>query len=353
MVKSVGFGRRKLIQEIISQNWKIKNPEDKKYNYNELLFIIQEMLEEEGKGYLQKGGSIMRGHSVFRDFVKHLLYRNIANYDSMVLITSDKGTGKSSAAMTLAREWCRLLGIRFNPDRHIAYNNSDMMNKIDNLNHFEPIIADEAVRFATSADWAKKEHKQLKKKLAQVRTKHLFYILCFPLKVVKLEKTYLESFTNYWIDLYARGQGVIYVKDKNPLQDSWRLSMFKDVGSYTEFTSSTQIADKLKKHSNFWSLIRFPKPPEWLYSRYIKIREKNVYDDENVLQNVSKEDIHNALLVLSLRDIMMHDSTLSMSRILLHISSEYDVKLNKAQLTRAIEDAKQLVIKVREKAIEA
>ena len=235
-------------------------------------------------------------------------------------------TGKSSAAIMLAKAWCKLLGITFDPKRHIAYNNSDVMNKIDNLNQFEPIIADEAIRFAcvvgwtkiktpkgeieikdlegkqnfevysfnektqkeeiqiaekcikvkndivyelelengnkiqatkehkfltnngwkmlselnegddltnkkiksikkigikpvydiinvrknnnyianecvahnSSADWAKKENKELKKKLAQVRTKHLLYILCFPLKINKLEKTYLESFVNYW-----------------------------------------------------------------------------------------------------------------------------------------------------------
>ena len=118
---------------------------------------------------------------------------------------------------------------------------------------------DEAIRFASSAEWAKKENKELKKKLAQVRTKHLLYILCFPLKINKLEKTYLESFTNYWIDLFDRGKGAIYVKDKNPLQDSWRINEFKKIGSYTEFTSLAQVEKKLKKHPNFWQIIKFPK----------------------------------------------------------------------------------------------
>ena len=68
------------------------------------------------------------------------MYRNLANYDSMVLLTAAKGTGKSSAAIMLARQWCKLIGIRFDPNRHIAYNNADVMNKIDKLNKFEPII---------------------------------------------------------------------------------------------------------------------------------------------------------------------------------------------------------------------
>jgi len=488
----IGFGQRRLIRKIVEDNWK-STPEKKIYTYNDLLYIFQEMFTEEGKAY-QEGFSIMRGYNVFRSFAKLLLYRNIANYDSMVLITSDKGcitgdclldmprdlkkypkgiplkdldgkgpiyvysfnnktkklelkssdgvefvkeddvyelelnngmkikatgdhpfmlangkykklkelknndyvfyfkdenifigqqisikhlgkqkvydvvnvrdnhnfivngfvvsnTGKSSAAMMLAREHCKLLGIKFNPARHIAYNNADMMNKIDSLNKFEPIIADESIRFALSSEWSKKENKELKKKLAQVRTKHLLFILCFPLKVLKVEKTYLESFTNYWIDLFGRGVGAIYVKDKNPAYDSWKIADFKKIGSYTEFTNLNVVRDKLKKHGNFWQIIKFPKPPEWLYKRYLKVREKNVYDDENVLKNISKEDIHRAALILSLKDILMQDTALSINRVILHIKNEYDISLSKQMVQAAIEDSAQLISKVREQAI--
>lgn len=343
----VGFGRRKLVNEIITKNWKIEDPQLIKYTYDNLLFVIQEMMSEEGKGYLQPNSGAY-GHKIFREFTKLLLYRNLANYDSMILLTADKGTGKSSAAIMLAKEWCKLLGIQFNPDRHIAYNNADVMSKIDKLNKFEPIICDEAIRFASSADWAKKENKELKKKLGQVRTKHLLYILCFPLKIHKLEKTYLESYTNYWIDLYARGKGAIYVKDKNPTQDSWRVKEFAKMGSYTEFTIESKIKEKLKKHPNFWQLIKFPKPPKALYEKYLKVREKNIYDDENILKNLSKEDIHRALLILALRDIMRDDVQLSVNRVMLHIKNEYDINLTKNMIQNAIEDSKQLVIKTKE-----
>ena len=318
MDEGLGYGRRRLIDQIIKENW-ATDPALKSFSYVEVLFVIQEMLAGEGKAYLEsRHHSIHLGYEVFREFVKLLLYRNAANFDSMILITADKGMGKSSAAIMIAREWCKLLGIKFSPKRHIAYSNADVMNKIDTLNKFEPIIADEAVRFASGADWAKKENKDLKKKLAQVRTKHLLYILCFPLKIIKLEKNYLESFTNYWIDLYGRGHGAVYVKDKNPVQDVWRLRAFEKIGSYNEFTSRHLILERLKKHPNFWTSIKFPKPPEWLYNKYIEEREHNVYDDENIMASISKEDIYKALLVLSLRDIMEHDSTITPNRILLH-----------------------------------
>jgi len=350
MSEGLGIGRRRLIKKIAVANFG-DDAEKKQYRYNDMLYLIQEMLDEEGKGYQEETTSL-RGHAVFRNFVKHMMYRNLANYDSMVLLTSEKGTGKSSAAIMLAREWCRLLGIRFDPARHIAYNNADVMNKIDALNKFEPIVCDEAIRFASAADWNKKENKELKKKLAQVRTKHLFYILCFPLKIYKLEKTYLESYVNYWVDLFARGKGACYVKDKNPVQDSWRMKEFQKIGSYTEFTILSKVEQNLKKHPNFWMIVKFPKPPGWLYTRYLKVREKNIYDDENVLSNVSKEDIHRALLILALRDIMMHDTTLTMNRIILHCTNTYDIKLTKGMVQGAVEDSKQLVEKVREQQLE-
>ena len=84
----------------------------------------------------------------------------------------------------------------------------DIINVKNNNNY----IANNFVVHNSSADWAKKENRELKKKLAQVRTKHLLYILCFPLKVAKVEKTYLESFTNYWC---LTGDTKITTRDRN------------------------------------------------------------------------------------------------------------------------------------------
>ena len=135
----LGFARRRLIDKIVLHNWGLEKPELKQYSYDEILFIVQEMMNNEGKFYME-GGSIGRGYHVFREFTKYLLYRNLANFDSMLLITAPKGIGKSSAAIMIARQWCKLIGISFNPDRHIAYNNNDVVRKIDQLNKFEPII---------------------------------------------------------------------------------------------------------------------------------------------------------------------------------------------------------------------
>lgn len=347
MEEGLGIGKRKLIDEIIKKNWKTNNPTLFKFSYKELLYIFQEFLTDEGKLYLEKRTDGM-GHARFRKFVEHLLYRNLANYDSMVLLTGDKGSGKSSVAMMIAKYWCKLIGIRFDPKRHLAYNNADLVKKIAVLKKFEPIVADEAVRFCTTEEWAKKENKKLKIKLAQVRTKHLLFILCFPLKVEKVDKVYLESFVNYWVDIFGRGLGAAFVKDRNPAKDAWRIKSFSKIGSYNEFTSITQVEKVLKKHPNFWTTMRFPKPSKTLYSRYLEVREKTVYDDDNVVGLIGKEDIYKALLVLALRDIMQHDQSLTMNRIILHLKNEYDIALTKTMIEDTIKDSEQMIKRIKE-----
>jgi hypothetical protein len=153
-------------------------------------------------------------------------------------------------------------------------------------------------------------------------------------------------------DVYTRGSAAVFVRDANPVADSWRLKDFIKIGTYNEFTSPEKIKERLSKHPNFWTVMKVPRVPEKLYEKYLKVREQNVYDDSNVLANVSKQDIYNAFLILSLRDIMSHDNMYALSRIILHIKNEHDVYLNKQQVTDCIKDAEQLIQKIKEQAVD-
>jgi hypothetical protein len=126
---------------------------------------------------------------------------------------------------------------------------------------------------------------------------------------------------------------------------------FLKLGSYNEFTKLNLIENILKKHPNFWTMIKFPKPPKWLYTKYLRVREFNVYDNKDIMATLTNEDIIKALMVLTLKDIITDDSTLTMHRILLHIKNKYDITLKKKHLFDVVEDAKQLVVKLQEKAI--
>lgn len=332
-----------LFEKVVNETF---SPEKKEFSKGEVLLILNEMTKAEKyypRGKIGKG----QKYKVFKYFVRYCLYRNLANFDTMLLLTGDKGVGKSSFAIMLAREWCSLLGLTFSPRHHMAYSNQQVQDRIDNLPRFHPLIADEAVNFASAAEWAKLENRDLRKKIAQVRTRHLFFILCWPMKVNKIEKSYLDSFVNYWIHMVRRGVGAIFVKDINPVTDSWRLSLFKDLGGFTEFTNIEKVKKKLQAHPNFWYIITAPKPSEEFYRRYLIIREKNIYNASDMISNMTKQDIHKAVLVKVLQDIMIRDSSLSMKRLLLHIKNEYGFDMRESELKAVIADADMLIQKLK------
>ena len=84
-----------------------------------------------------------------------------------------------------------------------------------------------------------------------------------------------------------------------------------------------------------------------MYSKYLEVREHNVYNDETLRENVTTEDVHRALLLLALQDIMMNDVTLNLNRIALHIKNQYDLPISKKHIQEIMLDSKQIVTKIR------
>lgn len=336
---------QQLFENVLDKNFdKTKD----NFSKSEILFILGEMSNTTKYYKNSRAKGIVPKHKVFKYFVRYLLYRNLANFDALILISGVKGSGKSSFAMMLAKEWCGLIGRPFSTNKYIAYTNLQVQDKIDNLEKFSPLICDESINFCTTENWAKAENKQLKMKLGQVRTKHLLYILCFPLKITKVDKVYRDSYMNYWIELFARGIGALFCRDMNPVQDSWRLDDFKHLQSYTEFTNVEKVKKALMRHPNFWYIITAPKPPEALYNQYLVYREQNVYGEAGVLESVTRQDIYRAALIKVLQDIMIRDSSLSMKRLLLQIKNEYGIDMRESDLTSLIKDAEMLLIKLRD-----
>ena len=138
---TISYTNLRLIREILKQRFDNKQV----LTHDEILILFDEFWSSP-ENYIGniKGKSLAlqksEARKVFEGFVEYLLYRNIANYDSMVLLTSNKGMGKSSFAIMLAWTWCKLIGIKFDSDRHIAYTNQQVQDKVDKLNPFEPLI---------------------------------------------------------------------------------------------------------------------------------------------------------------------------------------------------------------------
>jgi len=204
---------------------------------------------------------------------------------------------------------------------------------------------DEAIDFAAAQNWNKRENKELKIKFGKIRTKHLLFILCWPWKINKLDKVYFESNINYWCDLFTRGEGAVFVKDLNPCNDPWKLDIFKDIGSFTEFTNKYDIERIYQKHPNFWSMVRCNKPSAQFYQKYLAIREANVYNNKDVMDSMDENDIIRAFIINSLEEVFMKGATKGYKRIQKHLKEIYNFDVKETELKDIFTDAKQLVDK--------
>jgi len=286
--------------------------------------------------------TLNRGYDKFRYFANYLFQRATRNFDNMILLTGVKGAGKSSAGIMLAREWCKIMGKPLVPERDIVYTNKQLIKRIDEASPWSVILCDEAINFATAENWNKPENKELKIKLGTVRTKHILFILALPWKIKKLDKVYFDSYINYWIDLYERGEGAVFVKDLNPSGDPWKLKNFEDLGAYNEFTTPEQVKKKLEKHPNFWTMMKIPNVPKKLYDRYLVVRESNVYNHGDVISSVNQKDGVIALMLKALYDITLKGSTGTIKRLAKHFEEKYNVNIPIKLIESIFADSEQL-----------
>ena len=60
---------------------------------------------------------------------------------------------------------------------------------------------------------------------------------------------------------------------------------------------------------------------------------------------MNEKDKLKALLILTLRDLVMYDTSLSISRVVHHIKNVYNIDITEELLQNEIEDAKKLIAK--------
>jgi len=77
---------QQLFEKVVDEKYKDK----KEFTRTEVLIILNEMTKAEKyypKGHILKGAK----YKVFKYFVRYCLYRSLANYDTMVLLSGNKG----------------------------------------------------------------------------------------------------------------------------------------------------------------------------------------------------------------------------------------------------------------------
>jgi len=250
--------------------------------------------------------------------------------DVFSITSSFKGFGKSSTILQLCRKYIQLFGLtcqdckheffytgkaivdgkngfssvdelhencpkcgssavkrtsRFNIDRYLAWDNEDLKEKIyTELPKYSPIMVDEGVRLFMGEDWNKTESKQLKKLVAQMRTKGFIVLTNIP-KFKWIEGKYRNDMTSFWIRVLKRGLNLVLEPDLGETDDPWHLKEFEYLlGSYSYRTSTQELIDKAEKlkrrHPCVIDYFFVPKVPDEIYAEYQKSRDKKAFARE-------------------------------------------------------------------------
>jgi len=205
--------------------------------------------------------------------------------DCMILITGDKGDGKSSLILRMGLIWHKITGKPFTLRNHITYtkNPQEIKEKLFKLKQsggYQFVGHDEAARFLLGEDWAKKESKELKKVFAEIRTAHLIQAFACPFKIKRVDSKYIESLFHFWIHIFDRDKAVIFRKNKNPGAEAYDLKIFDKIKFVSPNPTNAEwlrILSKLRRSPNFYATIRWGKIPTKVYSSYLKYREKAVW----------------------------------------------------------------------------
>ena len=278
-----------------------------------------------------------------RDFVLYIRAMQESDLDVFTITSAKKGLGKSTLIIQIARNYLFVFGLKCKACKHewvytgkaiisgeygeiklkeekimeacpkchsvenvegvneidldiyLAYDNSDVEKLIYELPEYSPIVADEGVRIMMGEDFAKGESKSLKRLFAQMRTKHLLFLVNIQ-KFRWIESKYRDDMATFWIRILKRGLNLILEPDLGEVDDPWHLKEFQDIlGSYFYFTPENEIqerAEKLvNKHPCCRDWFKTPPLPADLYARYLEIRDRKAYEKKDPLKKLDQKEI--------------------------------------------------------------
>ena len=213
--------------------------------------------------------------------------------DIVIAVDGSKGVGKSTLSMQIAKRYLNLLGKEFDVYKHVAYTFNQIKNAIKEIEENKVLIIDEAVNVMMAEDWSKFESKYLKKVFAKLRVKHELCILCIP-DFFWLDKKYRGKMINFWVHVYQRGKGVVFVPIRNPgIEDPWfRDWLIKKLKvKMTDFSSSETFENAISRYPCFLDFVSFPKLEDKYYLPYLERRKEATIEAEDEITTRGKGDI--------------------------------------------------------------
>jgi DNA polymerase III delta prime subunit len=180
--------------------------------------------------------------------------------------------------------------IKWSAEKFVGYNNDDVMRMIYTMPKNSPIIADEAIKFASASDFNKAESKEMKKLFTVIRPKRFWFFFIIP-EITWIDSKYREGMSSFWIRMIDRGTAAIFEKDKGVTVDSWHLKeMEKLMGVVKYFTPIDKIKRNVMKHPCYFDMFRFGELDEKIYNEYEMFRNAKNLQQQIKEQQFNQKD---------------------------------------------------------------
>ena len=125
-------------------------------------------------------------------FAKHLESRIAHDYQNIIVVDGQTGSGKSNCAIQLALAMNKHWDIQSN----YIYDITDLRRKLRNLDNHPILLMDEGSIILNSLNTMKRDDQDIIAMFDTLRTKHITTIVCCP-NMYKLNKTFRETHCQY------------------------------------------------------------------------------------------------------------------------------------------------------------
>jgi hypothetical protein len=218
-------------------------------------------------------------------FVKSIRKRLRNDKDAILILTGERGIGKSRLADLLASEIDKG---RFDRKTHTLFDPqvSKLKDIIYGFPKYSALVVDELIRIGYRRNWFKQGNKVLVELYNLCRYQNEASVLCIP-DFSDIDSD-LQDLVTFWVFVVNRGVAVVFRSDKNPfVKDKWHMNenerLLRDEfkGKPLHFFTDAEFLRALNKVPNFVCWFTFE---DWAPG------DKEEYDKLKVPYEMHKDD---------------------------------------------------------------
>lgn len=227
-----------------------------------------------------------------KDLVKRFQKRVRDDYDAVIAVTGEEGSGKSVLANNLIEEYLKTycntreeLLEEFKKYIIFSPNKETVKETIEKAPRYSILNADEAMKILYKQNWASYVQRWLNMLYAVARQENKISVLCIP-RFVDLNEYFRNHRVKYWIHVLDRGTAVFSIRDWSPYNDDpWLIKennkKLKKMGyrkKFFEFTKEDKI-NFFKKLPTYVGVIQFNDMDSDLKKVYKQYKKQYKYSD--------------------------------------------------------------------------